>query len=290
METRPKPLVVVVGETATGKSALAMELAKKFNGEIISADSWAVYKGFDIGTAKPSKSDQKIVPHHLLDVADPMKGFSAAEFKRQATKAIAEIQSKGKLPILVGGTGLYVDSVLFDYGFLPASSEQERKRLNAMSINELLDEIKKKNLDSRGIDIRNKRRLIRLIENKGVRPTKKGLRSNTIIVGLTCPPKLLKENINRRVDEMLKQGLEAEVKELSNTYGWAVEPMKGISYREFKDYFDGKQTLGQTKERIIISNNQLAKKQRTWFKRNKSIHWAKDKIEAVAFVTTELNK
>jgi tRNA dimethylallyltransferase len=108
------PLIVIVGETASGKSALAMELAQKFDGEIICADSWTVYKGFDIGTAKPTAADRKLVPHHLLDVADPAVGFSAAVFQRMAKQVIEDITARGKIPLLVGGTGLYVDSILYD--------------------------------------------------------------------------------------------------------------------------------------------------------------------------------
>jgi tRNA dimethylallyltransferase len=165
------PLIVIVGETASGKSALAMELAQRFDGEIICADSWTVYKGFDIGTAKPSKADQKLVPHHLLDVADPEVGFSAAVFQRMAKEAIEAIASRGKIPLLVGGTGLYVDSILYDYSFLPPSDPKLREELNASSLEQVIARAEEMELDVTGIDLRNKRRVIRLIENEGVRPT-----------------------------------------------------------------------------------------------------------------------
>jgi len=286
--TYPK-LVVIVGETASGKSDLAMHIAQQFGGEIICADSWTVYKGFDIGTAKPTLLDRKTVPHHLLDVAEPLHGFSAAEFKRKADIAIKDISAKGKVPILVGGTGLYVDSILFDYGFLPAGSEKLRQELNKLSIEQLLARIKQQAIDIAGIDIRNKRRLVRLLETGGQRPSKQKLRPNTLLIGLSVPADDLQNRVTGRVDAMLANGLENEVADLAHRYGWAVEPMKGIGYREFKDYFNGVQTISQTRERIIQATLQFAKKQRTWFKRNKSIHWQGNPRQAMELVTTFLN-
>lgn len=284
------PLVVILGETASGKSGLAMKLTQEFNGEIISADSWAVYRGFDIGTAKPSAQEQIKVPHHLIDVADPKKGFSAAEFKRLAVDAIDDISNRGKLPILIGGTGLYIDSLIFDYNFLPAGPSNERQRLNGLDIKELLGEIKTKNIDLEGIDIRNKRRLIRLIEVNGQRPSHQKLRPNTLIIGLKITKPQLKKQVTKRVDTMLVQGLEQEAKTLVKKYGWQTEPMKGIGYLQWRDYFAGQQSLGQTRERIITSTLQLAKKQRTWFKRNNSIHWVANQADAIALVKAFLNK
>lgn len=285
-----KPLLVIVGETASGKSALAMELARQFNGEIISADAWTVYQGFDVGTAKPSKAEQAEIPHHLIDVADPKDGFSAAIFKKLSTVTILNIQKKAKLPILVGGTGLYIDSIIYDYGFLPAGSLDERSQLDQLSIKELLTIIKDKNIDTTGIDLRNKRRLVRLIQSNGQRPTKSELRPNTLVIGLSIDKDHLQDRITARVDKMLAAGLEAEVKKLSKKYGWDTEPMKGIGYREWQLYFDGQQSLDQTRQRIISGSMQLAKKQRTWFKRNKSIHWLTSPVEAEPLVNKFLNK
>ncbi len=284
------PLIVIVGETASGKSALALELAKRFNGEIITADSWTVYKGFNIGSAKPSHTQQNEVRHHLLDIAEPLVGFSAAEFKKRATEAINNIQSRQKLPIMVGGTGLYIDSVIFDYGFLPPGPTEKRAHLNELSRSQLLNKIKAKNINIDGIDIRNKRRLIRLLENEGQRPGRGQVRSNTLVIGLFIHKDQLEARIKTRVNTMISAGLRQEVKSLAETYGWTVEPMKGIGYREWQENFSGKQTIEQTKEQIVRSTLQLAKKQRTWFKRNKSIHWVRNKAQAVGLVTTFLNK
>jgi tRNA dimethylallyltransferase len=283
-------LVVIVGETASGKSALALEIAQQFNGELVCADSWTVYKGFDIGTAKASVGEQAKVPHHLLDVANPAEGFSAALFQQLAKKAIADIYSRGKLPILVGGTGLYIDSVLFDYSFLPPSDPGLRTELNAMSLAQVLNRADELELDTIGIDLRNKRRVIRLIENNGIRPGMHELRDNTLVLGIRTEREHLQERIINRVDAMLAAGLENEVRSLAEQYGWGAEPMKGIGYREWQEYFAGSQNLTETRERIIKASMDLAKRQRTWFKRNDSIQWVSDRSNAVDFVTTFLNK
>lgn len=284
------PLIVIVGETASGKSALALELAEKFGGELICADSWTVYKGFDIGTAKPSSEEQAAVPHHLLDVADPAVGFSAVEFKKLAVNTIRSIIKRGKLPIMVGGTGLYIDSVLFDYQFLPPSDPVLRQELNALSLAEVLARAEVLGLDTTGIDLRNKRRVIRLIENNGARPTKGPLRENTLVLGIKTDREHLRERITARVDAMLAAGLEAEVRALADKYGWEAEPMKGIGYVEWKEYFDGSQTLDETRARIIKATMDLAKRQRTWFKRNVGIQWLNHPSMADEITTTFLNK
>jgi len=284
------PHIVIVGETASGKSALALELAQKFNGEIICADAMTVYKGFDVGTAKPSQQEQSLVPHHLLDVTTAAEGYSAPQFKRAALIVTEDIQRRGRIPILVGGTGLYVDSILYDYSFLQPSSEEQRAFLNDMSLAELIELAKKNGLPIESVDIRNKRRIIRLIENEGAMPQRSELRKNTIVFGIVQTKDGLEERITQRVDVMIRQGLEQEVAKLSAQYGWDVEPMKAIGYREWQDYFNGTQTLELTVERIISGTKRLAKKQRTWFKRNNSIHWVSNRDEAVATTTTFLNK
>lgn len=287
------PLIVIVGETASGKSSLALEVAERLDGEIVCADSWTVYAGFDIGTAKPSAEDRERVPHHLLDVADPAQGFSAVVFQRLANQAIADIHKRGKLPLLVGGTGLYVDSVIYDYSFLPAPEPGIRQRLESLSLESLLAQADKLGLDTSTVDIRNKRRIVRLIENNGQIPTKHDLRQNTIVCGLRIPRDQLQQRIEQRVDDMIATGLEDEVAKLAKRYGWSVEPMKGIGYREWQAYFTGQQTLEETRQRIIKATVDLAKRQRTWFKRNNSIHWLdnSDKVTAtVDLATTFLNK
>lgn len=289
---RLAPLLVIVGETASGKSALGLELAKLLNGEIICADSWTVYKDFDIGTAKPSQEERLEVPHHLLDVTTADEGFSAPQYKRLALAAIDDISRRGKLPIMVGGTGLYIDSVIYDYSFLPPSDRDTRARLNGLSLDNLINIAKERELPLSSVDNRNKRRVIRLIENDGRMPAKSSLRPNTLIIGLRLDREELAARIEARVDKMLAGGLEQEAKLLVKHYGWDCEPMKGVGYKEWQDYFEGEQGLTETRQKIIKASLDLAKKQRTWFKRNKSIQWINNRgnIDTVVdLITTKLN-
>ena len=289
-DTKPKPeLLVIVGPTASGKSELALKIAKHYRGEIIQADSWTVYKHFDIGTGKPTITQQKAVKHHLLDVRQATDGFNAPMFKQMAQQAIKDIQKQDKLPILVGGTGLYIDSLLYDFGFLPSTSGDDREVLNQKTITELLELASSRKIDLADIDIRNKRRIIRAIEAGGQKPTKKPLRSNSLIVGINPKPEELDMRIEQRVDRMLAAGLEKEVEQLAKKYGWEAEPMKGIGYREWQTYFAGGQTLEQTRARIISSTKNLAKRQRTWFKRSPDIQWFSSADEAYGFISSTLS-
>jgi len=285
----PAPkLLVIVGTTASGKSALAIRIASNCGGEIISADSWTVYKHFDIGTAKSTITQQKAVKHHLIDVRQATDGFNAPMFKEMAQKAVKDIQSRCKLPIMVGGTGLYIDSVLYNFGFLPNSAE--RQNLDKLELDRLIGLAKARNIDLSGVDIRNKRRVIRAIEAKGEKPTKGSLRPHTLIVGLKLENGEFRRNIERRMMHMLESGLEQEVKYLSDKYGWDIEPMKGIGYREWRGYFQGTQTLDETKRRIISSTMNLAKRQRTWFKRNADIQWFASSEAAYSYITKKLQQ
>jgi tRNA dimethylallyltransferase len=285
------PLIVVTGETASGKSALALQIAERFGGEIICADSWTVRREVNIGTAKPTAEEQALVPHHVLDVAGPCEDFTAAVFKELAMATIDDIIARGKLPIMVGGTGLYIDSVLYDFGFLPEGDRQARQALDALTVSELLDAIAEQGIELGDVDRRNKRRLIRLIETKGAQPVKKALRSNTLLIGLQTDREQLKQRITDRVDNMLSAGLEQEVKDLSERYGWGCEALKGVGYAQWREYFDSSQTLDHTRQKIIKATIDLAKRQRTWFKRNKSIHWITTPVNwsnVVDLVTTFL--
>lgn len=284
---RPK-LLVIVGPTASGKSALAIGLAKEFDGELICADSLTVRKYADIGSAKPTKKEQDSVPHHLLDVAGPCEDFTAASFKRLAVKAIADIQGRGKLPILVGGTGLYIDAVLFDFGFLPPGDRLEREKLNQLSLQELMQRIGEQRISTVGIDTRNKRRLIRLLETDGARPGHGPMRPGTLMVGVNPPDEVLKEQISKRVHKMIESGLEQEVKNLSGRYGWDCEALKAIGYQEWRGYFEVGQTIEQVEARIISSTNGLAKRQRTWLRRNPHINWFNTPKEAQKFIENRL--
>lgn len=286
-------LVVVVGETGSGKSALAMDLAEKFNGEIICADSWTVRREVNIGTDKPSAEDRAKIPHHLLDIVGPDEDFTAAVFKRLANKAIEEISNGGKLPILVGGTGLYIDGIIYDFEFLPAGDRKAREELNQLSIDDLLKRIKKLGVELGDIDTRNKRRLIRLIETNGQKPGRGQLRDNTLIIGLKIERAELKRRIEKRTDDMLKAGMEDEVRGLVERYGWSAEALKGVGYAQWQGYFEGRDTRENVRLKIVKATLDLAKRQRTWFKRNKSIQWFTTPVnrqQIVEAITTFLDK
>jgi tRNA dimethylallyltransferase len=286
--TKPA-LLAIVGETASGKSQLAMRLAQDFNGEIIAADSWTVYKGFDIGTSKPSEEDRKQICHHLLDVVEAPDGFNAPKFKVLAEAAIADIYNRGKLAIMAGGTGLYIDSVLYDFGFLPNLGPDERAALEAMELPQLISYAKEEGVDLSGIDVRNKRRVIRAIEAGGQRPTKGDLRPDALVIGIRLSNDELRNIVEHRVDQMLRAGLREEVKSLSKKYGWNIEPMKGIGYKEWREYFNGIQSLEETRRRIVSGTMNLAKRQRTWFRRSPDIQWFGSVDEAYDYAARLLN-
>jgi tRNA dimethylallyltransferase len=281
-----------VGETASGKSVLALELAERLGGEIISADSRTIYKGMDIGTAKPSREERERIPHHLLDLVEPDQSFTAADFKREGQRVVADITARGKLPIMVGGTGLYVDAILYDYTFRAPGDKYTRAVLNELSVPEL-----QKRLLDRGIPLPNNplnpRHLVRALETGGVAAERKPLRDNTLVIGLSHDRDERRARIEARVDRMISAGLEQEARKLSEKYGWDVPPMQTIGYQEWHAYFSGTQDLAWTKQLIVKNTLAYAKRQRTWFRRNKSIHWLNNRSnlsEIVDFTTTFLNK
>jgi tRNA dimethylallyltransferase len=287
--TGTRPLVVIVGETASGKSALALKLAEKFNGEIICADSRTVYKGMDIGTAKPSAQERSRVPHHLLDLVRPDEHFTVADFKRLALAAVQDISGQGKLPILVGGTGLYIDAILYDFELRPAADSAQREELNKLSIEQLRAKLK-----AAGIplprDPQNPRRLIRTLETGGTVAHRKPFRKNTLVIGLHLDKEALLQRITQRVGAMVKAGFVDEVKMLGERYGWQAPALQAPGYKAFEAYVRGDVSLEQAKNAFIKNDLDLAKRQRTWFKRNPRIQWFDDPSDAVDFVTTFLNK
>ena len=291
MESQPNnaPLIALVGETASGKTALAIELAKRFNGEIICADSRTVYRGMNIGTAKPTIAEQDGIRHHLLDVVNPDDAFSVADFQRLTQRAIKDIASRGHVPFLVGGTGLYIDAILYDFTFRQAPDPQERRRLQAMTVQELQTEIIERGL-TMPENSQNPRHLTSVIETGGLQPSHKILRDNTLILGLSIDREVLKTKLIKRVDAMCEAGFVEEVRSLFATYHSDTPALQAPGYKAFKAYVDGTSSLEEAKEMFVRNDYQLAKRQRTWFKRNKSIHWVTKQAEAVDLVTTFLNK
>lgn len=283
------PLIAIIGETASGKTALAIELAVQFNGEIIAADSRTIYQGLNIGTAKPSIAEQKLVPHHLLDVVQPDETFSAAQFKELAQKTVDDIRARGKVPFIVGGTGLYVDALLYDYQFKDAPDPQLRTQLTQLSIDALQEKLIELEIPFPQNN-RNPRHLIRAIETGGVEGVRSDLNPNTLLLGLTIDREVLREKITKRVDMMVDMGLIDELTKAIAIYGWNAPALNAPGYKAFRMYIEGQSTLGEAKALFIQNDMQLAKRQRTWFKRNKDIHWICKKEEAVDLITTLLNK
>jgi tRNA dimethylallyltransferase len=231
------PLIVIVGETASGKTVLAIDLAKQISGEIIAADSRTVYKEMDIGTAKPTPQEKGGIPHFLLDVVKPDHPFSASDFKYLATQAIEEISSRGHVPIMVGGSGLYIDSVIYDFTFRPKADPGVREQLQKLSVQELQERILGLGLDLPS-NMQNPVHLIRTIETNGQQPMRKPLRDNTLIIDR----QELKTKLKKRVEAMLKQGLIQEIKSLVKNYGWDAPGLQSTSYKAFRQYFEGQGT------------------------------------------------
>ncbi len=285
-------LIVIVGETASGKSSLAMQLASRFSGEIICADSRTIYRGMDIGTAKPTSDDQATVPHHGLDLVNPDEAFSVSDFKEYASATIKDISSRGKMPMLVGGTGLYINAILYDYSFRPPADLKARKKLELLSVQELQDILKSREITLPN-NPQNPRHLIRSIESNGFIPEANPLRSNTLIIGLTAERKILKKSIELRVEKMIEQGFIEEAERLGKKYGWEVQALQAPGYKAARQYIDGAMSLKEAKALFVKNDMNLAKRQRTWFGRNNSIQWVgtEEKMnKSVELITTFLNK
>lgn len=283
------PVVAVVGPTASGKTALAIELARRFSGEIIAADSRTVYKGMDIGTAKPTPQELAAVPHHLINVATPDTQFTVADFQRLARAAMADISSRGKLPFLVGGSGLYIDAVLYNFSLRAPADSAQREELQELSLDGLQGL-----LIERGIPLpenaRNPRHLVRALETEGAAPMREPLSSYALIIGLDPGREVLREKITRRVDLMVEAGFIDEVRRLAKQYGWDAPGLQAPGYRAFRQFIEGEGSLEEAKQLFIQNDMQYAKRQKTWFKRNPDIHWISKTAEAVELVTTLLNK
>jgi len=283
------PLIVIVGQTASGKSRVGLELARHFAGSIIACDSRTVYKGLDIGTAKPSQAEQREIPHYLIDIVAPNESFTAADYKRRALDAIRDVVTRGRLPILVGGTGLYADAVLHDFTFRKPNTA-ERQRLAGLSVEELQRLIGKRRIEMPE-NSRNPRHLIGVLEAGGILKERKPLRPNTLIIGMSMPMDELGHRVHERTIAMIRQGLEEEVRNLASQYGWDAPALQAtIGYREFHDYCEGTATLDEVIQRIEANTRSLAKRQRTWFRREPAIKWISKPEESVDLVTTFLNK
>lgn len=278
-------VLVIVGPTAVGKTALSVELAKKFHGEIISGDSLQVYKKLDIGTAKIKTSEMEGIPHHLIDVIEPNETYSVADFQKAGRKLITEITERGRLPMIVGGTGLYIQSLLYDFqlGAKEESVTAVRKKYEelaeTLSKKELWEYLKTKDpLAAEKIHWNNQRKVIRALEVFEVTgysittPQEEPARLyDYCMIGLNTERALLYQRINQRVDSMLEEGLLEEARfvyELGE-----VQASQGIGYKEFYPYFKREESLENVVEQLKMNSRRYAKRQLTWFRNRLDAHW-----------------
>ena len=307
-----KPLVVITGPTAVGKTDISILVASQLNGEIVSADSMQVYRSMNIGTAKPTPEEMAAVRHHMIDIVEPWQEFSVAQFQRQARRCIGDILSRGKLPIVVGGTGLYINSLIYDLDFTGTVSDQRfRTELQKLARERgkeyLYDRLKKADPDTaKRLHVNDLRRIIRALEvyhcsgvpmsahNTGMRRTAP---YNPVVFGLTMQREELYRRIEKRVDRMMAEGLLDEVKDLLER-GCTREmvSMQGLGYKEVIGYLEGEYTLSEAVELIKRNTRRFAKRQFTWFRRNGKIIWIdvnkigdKDKIADMIVHNTKLN-
>lgn len=279
-------VIVVIGPTSVGKTKMGVALAKKLNGEVISGDSMQVYRQMDIGTAKVTIEEMEGVTHHCIDILDPKDQYSVHDFQQTVRKQITEITNRGHVPIIVGGTGLYIKATLYDYTFseMENNHDEINKKYKDYTNEQLYAHLKQIDEESAKIlHFNNRRRILRAIEIYEQTGQKKSEMINeqehiclydAYFVGLTLPRELLYERINLRVDLMMKNGLQGEMESLIKQ-GLTREnqSMKAIGYKEWFDYFEGKCDLNEVSENIKKHSRQYAKRQYTWFKNQFDVHW-----------------
>ena len=265
-------IIVITGPTGVGKTKLSVELAKKVNGEIINADSMQVYKGLDIGTAKIKESEKDGIPHHLFDICDLDRNYTIYDYQKDCRKMIKEIEDKGKTPILVGGSGLYIKAALYDYEFI---EEDFHSEFEDMSNEEILNEIRKDH--ETDIHVNNRKRLVREL-NKIKNGTKNSNKKNDKVydfklIGLTTSRDNLYKIIDNRVDKMIDEGLLNEVKNLYEANIRTKAIMTGIGYKELYKYFDGEITLDESINLIKKNSRNFAKRQYTFYNHQMDVKW-----------------
>ena len=300
-------VIVVIGPTSVGKTKMGVALAKKLNGEVISGDSMQVYRQMDIGTAKVTIEEMEGVTHHCIDILDPKDQYSVHDFQQTVRKQITEITNRGRVPIIVGGTGLYIKAALYDYTFseMENNHDEINKKYKDYTNEQLYAHLKQIDEESAKIlHFNNRRRVLRAIEIYEQTGQKKSEMINeqehiclydAYFVGLTLPRELLYERINLRVDLMMKNGLQGEMESLIKQ-GLTREnqSMKAIGYKEWFDYFEGKCDLNEVSENIKKHSRQYAKRQYTWFKNQFDVHWYDVNLEnfeqTIEQVTDDIEK
>ena len=285
-----KPIVIVIcGPTASGKTGLSIELAKQIDGEIISCDSMQIYKDMDIGTAKPTIEEMQGIKHYLISSIEPTQRYSVADYKKEAKKAIIEVIKKGKTPIIVGGTGLYVNSLIYEIEYPEIEFDEEyRKKLEKQVIEYGLDNLyeQAKKIDPQAIQKiakTDKKRILRILEiyhSTGKTKTEQDILSRQKepefdyhIYALSWDREKLYQRINQRVDIMIEKGLIEEVKEILEKYDKFPTAMQGLGYKEVVEYLNGKTTEEEMIEKIKQETRRYAKRQMTWFRKNNETIW-----------------
>ena len=283
-------IICIAGPTASGKTALAVELAKEYGGEVVSCDSMQVYKRMDIGTAKPSLEERQGIPHHMIDVAEPWEDYSVSRYCQAATAAVEEILARGKTAIIAGGTGLYMDSLIRGNDFAPFPSTGVRERLEAEAeekgVEPLFERLRAVDPEAaQRLHLSDRKRIIRALEvylETGETITAHNRRTQTIPsrfapvwLGLDFESRAeLYSRIDRRVDIMLEMGLVEEIRGLlASGIPEKCTAMQAIGYKEFTDALDGRCTVEQAADLVRQSSRRYAKRQLTWFRRNRNIHW-----------------
>ena len=290
-------VIVICGPTASGKTALSIELAKQINGEIVSCDSMQIYKDMDIGTAKPTVEEMQGIKHYLIGYVSPEKRYSVADYKIDAKKAIKEIIEKGKMPIVVGGTGLYLDSLIYEIEYQDIKlDEQYRNKLEEEVEKQGLEKLyeKAKQIDPKAIkkiSPNDKKRILRILEiyhatgktktEQEIESRKKEVEYDYKVYALDWDRQKLYDRINKRVDMMIEQGLVEEVKQILDKYDNFPTAMQGLGYKEVVEYLNGNLTKEEMIEKIKIETRRYAKRQLTWFRKNKQTIWlnAEDMIQ-----------
>jgi len=283
-----KKVIAIIGPTAVAKTKASIEIALALDGEIISGDSMQIYRGMNIGTAKVTEDEMQGIPPHLIDIKDPWEEFSAAEFKELATHCIEEITNRGKVPIIVGGTGLYIQAVLSGYHFSKAASNQEyrvflEKRIEEEGIEKVYNELLTIDPESiKRIHPNNVRRVIRALEiyhetgltmTEYLKKQEQEAPYDDLIIGLTMERDLLYDRINKRVDQMVQQGLIEEVRALYEAGIRDCQSVQAIGYKELYDYFEGKVSKEEAIELLKRNSRRYAKRQLTWFRNKMDVNW-----------------
>ncbi len=281
MKSLNKPIIVITGPTASGKTALAVALAGKYGGEVINADSRSIYKKMNLGTGKPTIEEMNGIPHHLFDLVAPDESFSLVEFQAKAKDKLTEIWKQGKIPFVVGGTGLYIDSLIYNFSPAGKLDEAYRGMLEGQSAEELYEILKKNDPETAiTIDPRNKRRTIRALEvleqtgkGKVVQESRDPLPDNVLYLAISVDRATLYNKLNKRVETWLSAGFEKEVENLNAEYGSDAPGMSGIGYKQFTRFLRGEISRDEAIEKFKQGDRNLAKKQLTWFRRNPDILW-----------------